>query len=109
MRRSKFGAKKTEYNGKMYSSKREAARAMELSLLERSGRIQSLREQVVYVLAPSCVVQGRKRPPIRYIADFVYIQDGTEITEDCKGMRTDVYRIKRHLMKSVYNIDILET
>lgn len=82
---------------------------MELSLLERSGRIQSLREQVVYVIVPSCVVQGRKRPPIRYIADFVYIQDGKEVVEDCKGMRTDVYRIKRHIMKALLGIDIFET
>lgn len=110
-----------------YSSKKEAKRAGELKLLERAGHISGLREQVVYVLAPSVVIGGRKRPELRYIADFVYckkkpdeirIVDGIQqkiewvektIVEDTKGVRTPAYRIKRHLMKSVHNIDILET
>ena len=62
-----------------YSSRKEARRAAELKILERIGDIQNLREQVVYVLAPSVVRKGRKRPPVRYIADFVYMQAGKEI------------------------------
>lgn len=102
-----------------YASKKEAARAQELKLLERAGHITELREQVEYILAPSVVIQGRKRPPMRYFADFVYWEieiarnheypNGKIVVEDCKGMRTAVYVCKRHLMKSVYNIDILET
>jgi|SRR3972149_6263668 len=112
---SKYRAIKT--NG--YASKREAARAEELKILERAGRITGLREQVVYVLAPSVVIQGRKRPPVRYIADFVYWEidpkrkdqfpNGKWVTEDVKGVKTAVYVMKRHLMKSVHGIDILET
>lgn len=110
---SKYKAVKT---GK-YASKAEARRAEELKLLERSGAITGLREQVVYVLAPSVVVNGRKRPPLRYLADFVYeIPDKYNemlvnqiIVNDVKGRITEGYRIKRHLMKSVHNIDILET
>jgi len=102
---SKYKAVRT---GK-YASKREAKRAEELKLLERAGEISGLREQVVYELIKSVVVQGRKRPPIRYVADFVYWLDGKQITEDVKGMRTDIYRLKRHLMMAVYGIEILET
>ncbi len=101
----KYGNKPT--NG--YSSKREAGRAQELKLLERAGHISGLREQVVFELAPSVVIQGRKRPPLRYIADFVYMENSKEVVEDSKGFRTDSYRIRRHLMKSLHNIDILET
>ena len=31
------------------------------------------------------------------------------VVEDCKGMRTDVYKIKRKLMLEKYNISIKET
>jgi len=104
---SKYRSVKTDG----YSSKKEAKRAAELKLLERAGHITGLREQVIYILAPSVVVQGRKRPPIRYVADFVYwdVEDQIKVAEDCKGFRTPIYNLKRHLMKSVHGIDILET
>jgi len=44
-----------------------------------------------------------------YRADFVYVQGGKTITEDCKGFRTDVYLLKKKLMKAFYGIEILET
>ena len=94
-----------------YASKREAKRAAELKLLLKAGGIYGLLEQVTFQLAPSVVVQGRKRPPLRYIADFTYYDKpgGTMIVEDCKGFRTPEYRIKRHLMMSVHGIELLET
>ena len=92
-----------------YASKREANRASELKILEIAGLVCDLKEQVVFELAGSVVIQGRKRPPLRYIADFVYSDGGKTIVEDVKGVITDAYRIKRHLMKSVHGIDILET
>lgn len=102
---SKYRSKRT--NG--YASKRESKRATELALPERAGHIHYLREQVVFEIAPSVVIQGRKRPPLKYIADFVYYVDGRRVVEDAKGYRTEGYRIKRHLMKAVHGIDILET
>ena len=91
-----------------YASKKEAKRAAELKLLSKlppntPGCVFGLAEQVVYILAPSVVINGRKRPPLRYIADFSYKElqkDGTWrfIIEDVKGRITDAYRIKRHLM-----------
>lgn len=92
-----------------YASQREAKRAGVLSVLERTGNITDLKEQVVFELAPSVVINGRKRPAMKYVADFVYTQGGRRVVEDVKGFRTDVYRIKRHLMKSVHGIDIFET
>lgn len=102
---SKYRANPT--NG--YASQKEARRAAELKLMERAGLIMGLREQVVYILAPSVVIQGRKRPPMKYICDFVYVMDGKEVCEDVKGVRTAVYICKRHLMKSVHGVEIKET
>lgn len=102
---SKYRAIRT--NG--YASKREARRANDLAILERIGDISELKEQVVFIIAPSVVIQGRKRPPMKYIADWTYVKGGNLVVEDCKGFRTTEYRIKRHLMKAVHNIDITET
>jgi hypothetical protein len=106
---SKYKAVKTVAHGRTFDSKAEAKRAGELILMEKSGLIQGLNYQVVFELADSVVINGRKRPPLKYVADFVYVRAGESIVEDCKGMLTPVYKIKRHLMKAVFGIDILET
>jgi hypothetical protein len=74
----------------------------------QAGRIRELERQKVFILAPSVVVQGRKRPPLKYIADFTYLRDGNLVVEDVKGVVTDSYRIKRHLMMIVHDIEIQE-
>lgn len=107
--KSKYGNHKTQVDGHVFDSAKEAERYKSLVLLERAGSIDGLRIQVPFVLAPGAVVKGRKRPPIRYIADFVYLESGEIIVEDCKGVRTDVYRLKRHLMMVVHGVDIRET
>lgn len=107
---SKYGNKKTVLYGEEFDSKAEANRYLVLREKERNGEISHLARQKVFVLAPGVVIQGRKRPPLRYKADFVYIlRDGKEITEDVKGVVTEGYRIKRHLMMCVHGIEILET
>lgn len=125
MRRSKYGNRKTVVNGIEFDSQKEARRYQELRLLEQAGRISDLRLQVKYVLipaqrAPSFEIyksgpnKGRRKPgkvlenECAYIADFVYTQDGNEVVEDAKGMRTAVYRIKRKLMLERYGIQIKE-
>ena len=108
-KRSKYGNKKCEIGGEKYRSKREANRHQALLLLERAGLLENLRREVPFVLAPAVRINGRGRPALRYFADFVYVQGGVEIVEDAKGVRTEGYRIKRHLMLSVHGISILET
>jgi hypothetical protein len=44
-----------------------------------------------------------------YRADFVYKRNGEMVVNDVKGYRTKVYLKKKRLMKSVHNIEILET
>lgn len=99
-------------DGIKHASKREAARYQELRLLEVAGIITGLRRQVPFVLAEGVRIQGetRKRPDLRYYADFVYTEvvSRAAIVEDAKGKATREYRIKKHLMKSVLGIDITE-
>lgn len=105
---SKFGNKKTEVAGIVFDSKAEARRYSHLCMLERTGQISELRLQVPFVLAPAVRLGGRGRPAIKYVADFVYLQDGQQVVEDVKGMLTPVYRLKRHLMMAVHGIEIRE-
>ncbi len=94
-----------------YRSKREMRRHQELLLLERAGRIRELQREVPFELAPKVKIDGedRARPALRYMADYVYIDaDGRLVVEDSKGMSTDVFRLKKHLMKSVHGIDVRE-
>lgn len=110
---SKYRNKPT--NG--YASKKEAKRAFALKLMEEAGQIRNLLEQVPFLLIPK---QDGERA-CTYVADFVYEewcldastiparQQWLEVVEDCKGMRTDVYRVKRKLMLMVHGIKIRET
>lgn len=106
---TKYNNKKVIVDGHKFDSQKEAYRYKVLKKLENDGKIVGLKTQVIYELAPSVVINGRKKPALRYKADFVYHYCGKMIVEDVKGVLTVVYKIKRHLMKSVYGIDILET
>lgn len=106
---SKYNNQKIRVGGEVFDSKREYNRWCELRLLERSGIIRNLQRQVKFRLIDSQKTPERTECPCDYIADFVYYENGKRIVEDCKGMRTDVYKIKRKLMLEKYNISIKET
>jgi len=95
-----------------YRSKREAAKHQDLLLLQRAGKITSLQREVPYVLAAGVKIAGepRARPALRYVADFVWIDaaTGARVVADAKGVQTDVYRVKKHLMKTTHGIDVVE-
>lgn len=98
---NKYGAVKK--NG--YASKREAAHAIVLAALERQGSIRCLREQHAIVLVPG---DGKLRP-IRYIADFTYIDEHNKFhVVDCKGFKTPVYRLKKRMAALLLGITIEE-
>lgn len=111
MRRPKYLNRKTVVDGVSFDSRAEARRWHELQLLMRAGEIRALRRQVSFELVPSVRLLGsvRATPAVRYVADFVYTDaNGRTVVEDVKGVLTPVYRLKRHLMKHVFNIDIVE-
>nr|DAQ23472.1 MAG TPA: Endonuclease [Caudoviricetes sp.] len=107
--RSKYHAKKTTVDGITFDSKREADRYTVLKRMEQEGAIEGLRRQVRYELIPSFDVDGKHYRPVYYVADFVYREDGHEVVEDVKGMRTDVYRLKSKLFARRYGKFIKET
>ena len=104
---NKYGA--VESGG--YASIHEHKRADELKLMEKAGLISELREQVVFELVPSQRgMDGKvKERPVKYIADFVYIdQNGRQVVEDAKGKATKDYVIKRKLMRFLLGIEVVE-
>ena len=114
-KRSKYNSTKVVIDGHTFVSKKESQRYRDLKLMVRAGLITALRLQVSYVLAPPAKLKGEKRVKcaMRYIADFVYFDNekGVEVVEDVKSpatRRLAAYRQKKHLMKSVLNIDITE-
>lgn len=107
--RSKYHAKRTVVDGITFDSKREADRYLVLKSMEEDGTIEDLRRQVRYELVPAFDVDGRHYRPVFYVADFAYVEDGKEIVEDVKGMRTDVYKLKSKLFAYRYGMSIRET
>ena len=105
---NKYGARKTQVNGIMFDSMAEARRYGQLLILQKAGHVSGLTLQVPFILADSVILDGRKKPALRYIADFVYcdIKLGQIVVEDVKGVRTPLFRVKQHLMKSVHGIDV---
>lgn len=103
---NKYGARKlTAPDGQKFDSVKEFHRWGCLRLLERAGRITDLKRQVSFELIPK---QDGERA-CTYVADFVYYEDGKMVVEDCKGFKTEVYRIKKKLMLWVHGIRIKET
>lgn len=116
----KYKNKKTEVNGILFDSKKEATRYIELNLLEKAGKIHNLRLQVKFVLIPSQyeeIYSEKKHAYIRgnlierecsYVADFVYEENGKTVVEDTKGFKTPDYKIKRKMMLFLKGIRIRE-
>ena len=98
MRYSKFGARKVKIGGVTYDSKAEYERWVELSALQKAGKISELTRQV--------------RMPVTHngyricllIVDFGYMKDGEHVLEDYKGYAkrgtpaTDLFILKRRLL-----------
>ena len=103
-----YRSRKTEVNGMTFDSAAVARAYLVLKARQAAGEITDLQTQVSFELAPSVRIQGRKRPPLRYVADFTYLEGGERVVADAKGVITEGYRIKRHLMAAVHGVEIQE-
>ena len=113
VKRNKFNAVKIEKDGMKFDSQKEYKRYIELTAQLQRGEILELKCQVKFELAPKVKIAGEKRakPALRYFADFTYISNGVLVVEDVKSAVTrklQSYRQKKHLMKTVHDIDIKE-
>lgn len=97
-------------DGIRFQSKREAYRWQELRLLQRAGEIKNLQRQVPFVICPACkMMSGKSQTARKYVADFVYTdKTGRLVVEDAKGVKTDVYKLKKALMLYFHGIEIQE-
>lgn len=109
-RGEKFNNQYCHYDGKDFDSVKEMKRYQHLMILQRLGKIKDLKTQVKFEILPTTKICGETQRKVIYIADFTYILVGTDslVVEDAKGARTDVYRLKRKLMKVMLGIDVVE-
>jgi glutamine synthetase type III len=120
MRLTKYGNKKVVYDGILFDSKKELSRYKVLKILEKNGTISDLRLQVSYELIPTIYetkfvqlktkeVTRVAQKAVHYVADFVYKdENGNEIVEDAKGVRTKEYILKKKMMRAFLGIAIKE-
>lgn len=111
-KKTKYGNRKTEVNGIVFDSRKEAGRYQELLLLLKAGEIKDLKLQETFVLQNGYVTpEGRRIKAITYRADFTYLDgEGRKIVEDVKsaGTRTREYILKRKLMQDRHHVTIQE-
>lgn len=102
---NKYKNKKVVIDGIKFDSQKEGRRYCELKLLERAGEIRDLELQVRFDFEHTGVNLGF------YKADFCYSETLPikHITEDCKGFKTPMYKLKKKMMKAFHGIEILET
>lgn len=100
----KYNAKKTVVDGIAFDSKKEAMRYKELKELQRVGKIDGLELQPRFELQESFKHKGKTIRKIEYVADFKYLDIalGKWVVEDVKGMKTDVYKLKKKLFLHSY-------
>ena len=106
--RNKFNARKCEYKGMNFDSKKELARYMILEDMYRRGAIKHLRRQVEFEL----ISGNDKFKPVKYVADFMYRIGDNDYVEDVKGYKKgaayQVFRIKQKLMYDKHGINVFE-
>lgn len=106
-RRSKYRARKTTVGGIKFDSQAEATRYTVLRHMQRVGEISDLQLQVRFPLLAGdvplrIVSEGYpKGRAVSYVADFVYTENGQRIIEDVKGVKTQLYKLKKAIMASM--------
>ena len=98
----KYHNQKVVIDGIKFDSKREARRYTYLNDLLQAGIISDLELQPEFEIIPSYKKNGHTIRKIVYKADFRYVQDGKIVVEDVKGIRTDVFNLKKKLVEFFY-------
>lgn len=98
-KKSKYGNKKTVIDDISFDSRKEADYYSELKLLKKAGRVVTFLMQVPFHL-PGGVI---------YKLDFmVFYADGQIDCVDTKGVRTQVYIMKKKQVEALYPVTIRE-
>lgn len=116
-RRHKYGVAAKEdrqADGITFASRKEMLRYLELKLMVRAGAIRNLK------LQPRFKLEVNGIHVCTYVADFQYEERRGDfggddywpaVVEDVKGIPggTDVYKLKKNLMRACLGIEIRET
>lgn len=99
---NKFGAKKTEFNGRKYDSQFEAGVAQDLDLRLKAGDIQEVEPQ--YKVEMWCYrSDGRRAFKVSHKVDFrVKKNDGSYELIEAKGAETPDYRWRRKFLEEIW-------
>jgi len=105
---------KTEVDGIVFHSAKEARRYQELKMLEKLGKIFRLKLQPRYRLC-AWTTKTDPQPALGdYVADFRYCNHAGCMcvwgctVEDVKGFKTPLYRWKKKHVEAQYGIQIRE-
>lgn len=110
IKQHKWHAVPVEIDSIKFHSTKEGKRYKELKLQEHCGFISGLELQPEFVLQEAFVRDGKTIQAINYRADFRYFKNGEVIIEDCKGVQTPEYKLKKKMFLKRYpELDILET
>ena len=110
-KRNKYGARRVEYNGVVYDSKKEAGFARMLDILKGSPELKhkvvSYKTQIRYDLIANGISCGF------YKLDFeVHYADGRVRHVDVKGYKKgcayQMFRLKKKIVEAIYGIKIEE-
>ena len=97
--RHKFKAKPQELDGIKFASKKEAKRYRELKTLREIGEVLFFLRQVPFHLEAG----------VKYVCDFLVFWTNGEVTiEDVKGIKTDMYILKKKMVEATYPVIITE-
>lgn len=123
---NKYNAKKVEYDGHVFDSKKEKARYEILKEAYNNGVLDDLRRQVRYELEPPVVEEYEEQLKtktitktrvvqrgIYYTCDFQYVINGEVVVEDVKSSPAQAkldkaYQIRKKLLFARYRIKIKE-
>ena len=100
----KYGNQKVEIGDRVFASKKEGKRFLELKLLERGGKIYHLECQKEFLLVPNRYYGKELVRALKYIADFYYfdVERNEWIAEDTKGYQPAEYKIKKKIFLDKY-------
>lgn len=99
-KKPKYNNTKESYGNLKFDSKKEKQRFEELIVMLEHGLISNLKLQHNFTLREGYTTpDGERVQGTVYKADFTYYDErGFFIIEDVKGVRTDVYKLKRKMM-----------
>lgn len=118
-RKRKYGNKKTAVDGIVFDSKKEAKYYSDLKKREMAGEIHGLTLQPEYPIkihgeqvmsSPNGKGRGKHPRPLTYKADFSFFDfnQNRKRVIDVKGVRTDVFALKKALVEHIYGIEVEE-